>query len=127
MPEETEFSPQEIRDVEQSRRRFEQDTIARLSNVLPLDAARNEGRFYGRLIRGRPLNGIQRVGFFIIGSLFFWFAVFVLCSAFPKLSDFIGLVPISNRSALFYVPYAVISLLLGLVIIGKAVTPSRHR
>ncbi len=55
---------QETEHGEEARRRFEADAISRQSNVLPLDAARNEGRFYGKLIRGeRPLSGVQRIGF----------------------------------------------------------------
>jgi hypothetical protein len=68
----------EIEHEEETRRRFEADAILRQSNVLPMDAARNEGRFYGQLIRGsRPLNGVQRIGFFLVGSLFCWSAIFI--------------------------------------------------
>jgi hypothetical protein len=58
----------EIEHEDEDRRQFEADAISRQSNVLPLDAARNEGRFYGQLIRGeRQLNGVQRIGFFLVG------------------------------------------------------------
>jgi hypothetical protein len=70
---------QEIEREEESRREFEADLISRQSNVLPLDAARNEGRFYGQLVRGeRPLNGVQRIGFFLVGSLFCGSALFMV-------------------------------------------------
>jgi hypothetical protein len=38
---------QEIEHEEETRRRFEADALFRQSKVLPMDAARNEGRFYG--------------------------------------------------------------------------------
>ena len=46
--------------TKEARRQFEADAISSQSNVLPLDAARNEGRFYGKLIRGeRQLSGVS--------------------------------------------------------------------
>lgn len=56
MPEEP--SEQEIRRFEDDRHRFEADAVCRLSNILPLDAVRNEGGFYGQMIRGRPLSNV---------------------------------------------------------------------
>jgi hypothetical protein len=117
----------EIEHEEETRRRFEADAILRQSNVLPMDAARNEGRFYGQLIRGsRPLNGVQRIGFFLVGSLFCWSAIFILLGAFPRLFSFIGLpvTLIANKSvSVLYLPFAALSLVLGLKIIGRAITP----
>ncbi len=42
----------------------------RQENLLPLETARNEGRFYGLALKGRrQLTGVQRIGIFIIGML----------------------------------------------------------
>jgi hypothetical protein len=130
LPEETELpDEQEVRDFDESRRRFEVDAAGRLSNVLPLDAARNEGRFYGQLIRGRPLTGVQRVGFFLIGSMFCFFAVFVFLSAIPPLRHLTGLArPWPGETyAPFYVPFAVLWFLLGFAAVVKAFTPKKHQ
>src|SRR6202789_3305064 len=68
------------------------DTISRQSNVLPLHTARNEGLFYGRLIRGdRPLSGVQRIGIVLVGLLFCGSAIFILSGAFPQLFGIMGL------------------------------------
>ncbi|HXQ26170.1 MAG TPA: hypothetical protein VN822_07170 [Candidatus Acidoferrales bacterium] len=120
-------SRQEIEHEEEARRRLEADAVSRQSNVLPMDAARNEGRFYGRLIRGdRPPNGVQRVGFFLVGSLFCLSAIFIFGVAFPRLFSFIGL-PVAlagdKSVSVLYLPFAVLSLFLGLKVIGRAVAP----
>ncbi|MGH9782036.1 MAG: hypothetical protein ACRD33_09480 [Candidatus Acidiferrales bacterium] len=60
-------TPEEIA-LEESIQRFEADVLFRQSNVLPLDAAMNQGRFYGLLIRAsRPRNGLERAGFLLMG------------------------------------------------------------
>ena len=70
---------------------LERDFAARQSNVLPLDAARNEGSFYGKLFRGgRPLSGSQRIGFVLVGFIACAQAFFVICSAFPGLAAAVG-------------------------------------
>ena len=108
---------------------IQSDAERRLSSVLPLDAARNEGRFYGQIIRGRPLNGVQRVGFFLVGFLFCFFAIFLFAAAFPNLAGAVGLSSpaTATASALFYVPFAMISLLVGLAAIGKSLGRRRQR
>src|ERR1700735_936122 len=109
---------------QESLRRFEADAMGRQSNVPPLDAARNEGRFYGQLIRGeRPLNGVQRVGFFLVGTLFCLWSIFIAIGMFPRLFRFIGLAvtPMGDNSVSFvYLPLAALALLLGLKILGTA-------
>jgi hypothetical protein len=121
---------QEIEQAEETRR-FEADAISRQRNVLPLDAARNEGRFYGQLVRGeRPLNSVQRIGFFLVGNLFFWWAIFIVVGAFPRYFSGIGLhlEPMGGKSvSMVYLPFAALSLLLGLKIIGTAIMPRRHK
>ncbi|HTZ75066.1 MAG TPA: hypothetical protein VMB47_14175 [Candidatus Aquilonibacter sp.] len=113
---------------EEDIRRFEAEAASRLSNVLPLDAARNEGRFYGQLIRGRPLNAVQRIGFFLIGLLFCFSGIFGLAGALPKLAGLVGLAltPMDRGPSPFYIPFAAVSLLLGLAAIGKSLAPRRH-
>ena len=65
-------TPEEIA-LEEAIQRFEGEVAFRQSNILPMDAAINQGRFYGLLIRAsRPRNGIERVGFFFMGIL--WIA-----------------------------------------------------
>ncbi|HEV2615777.1 MAG TPA: hypothetical protein VGU63_04105 [Candidatus Acidoferrales bacterium] len=60
-------TPEEIA-LEEAIQRFEAETLFRQSNVLPMDAAFNMGRFYGLLLRAsRPRNGIERVGFLFMG------------------------------------------------------------
>ena len=104
---------QEIEQEERARQQFEADAVSSQSNVLPLDVARNEGRFYGSLIRGeRSLNGVQRIGFFLVGFLFCGSALFLVTGAFPEPARFIGLqvVPMGDKSvSMAYLPFAAIA------------------
>jgi hypothetical protein len=122
---------QGIEQAEETRRRFEADAISRQSNVLPMDAARNEGKFYGQLTRGeRALDSVQRIGFFLVGNLFLWSAVFIIVGAFPRFFSVIGLrlQSIGDKSiSIVYLPFAALSLFLGLKIIGTAITPRRRK
>lgn len=120
---------QQLGAGERGRRWLEAEAGSRQSNILPLDAARNEGRFYGRLIRGqRALNGVQRIGFFLVGSLFCCSAIFIVMLAFPHFFSMIGL-PVALKDtesvSMLYLPLAAIALFLGLKVIGRAVTPQR--
>ncbi len=128
MPENPHHSTRpEIEQGEQARRRFEADIVTRQNNVLPLDAARNEGRFYGKLISSdRPLSGTQRVGFFLVGSLFCGMAFFMVVDAFPGLLRFMDLhaLPTGDKSvAMVSLPIAALFILLGLRLIRSAVAP----
>ena len=99
----------EVEQGEDARGRFEEDAISHQSNVLPLDAARNERRFYGKFIHVRPLNSIRRVGFFLVGSLFCGLALFTVLGAFPGLLRFMDLrlVPMGDKSvAMVSLPFA---------------------
>jgi hypothetical protein len=122
---------QEIERGEEAGRRFEDDAISRQSNVLPLDAARNEGRFYGKLIRSeRSLSGIQRVGFFLVGSLFCGSAFFIVVGAFPGMLRFMNLhvVPMGDKSvSMVYLPFAALAFLVGLKLIHSAVAPRSRK
>jgi hypothetical protein len=121
----------EIEQGEEAQRRFEEDAISRQSNVLPLDAARNEGRFYGELIRSeRPLSGVPRVGFFLVGSLFCGSAFFIVVGAFPGLLRFMDLhaVPMGDKSvSMVYLPFAALASLLGLKLIRMAIAPRSRK
>jgi len=122
---------QEIGQEEENRRRFEADAISRQSNVLPMDAARNEGQFYGKLIRGeRAPNGVQRIGFFLVGFLFCSWAIFIVITTFPRLFGFIslGVEPISdNSTSKFYLPFAALAFFLGLKVIVSAIAPRKQK
>ena len=122
---------QEIEQEEKTRRQFEADASSRQSNILPMDAARNEGRFYGSLIRSeRSLNGVQRIGFFLVGFLFCGSALFIVTGAFPGLVRFMGLrvVPMGDKSvSMAYLPFAAIAFFLGLKLIGSAIAPRKRK
>lgn len=116
---------------EQGPRWIEAEGSSRQSNILPLDAARNEGRFYGRLIRGNyALNGPQRIGFFLVGALFCWSAIFIVMLAFPRFFGMIGL-PVALKGhesvSRLYLPVVAVMLFLGLKVIGRAVMPQRRK
>lgn len=73
MPDDPDNATAQEMELELEIRRFETEVVFRQSNVLPLDAAINQGRFYGLIIRAaRPKNGIERVGYFLFG--FMWVA-----------------------------------------------------
>jgi hypothetical protein len=60
------------RPQEGERGRLEMERNFQLSqeNVLPLETAWNEGRFYGLALKGsQQLTGVQRVGIFMLGFL----------------------------------------------------------
>ena len=119
-----------IEQQEKNRQQFEADALSRQSNVLPMDAARNEGRFYGQLIRGgRPLNGTQRVGFFLIGAMACGFGIFILAGIFPGFFSLIGFRgALSDKSeSILYLPVAAIVLLLGLRVLVTALMPHRRK
>jgi len=122
---------QEIEQEEKTRQQFEADASSRQSNILPMDAARNEGRFYGNLIRGeRSLNGVQRIGFFLVGFLFCGSALFIVIGAFPGLVRFMGLrvVPMGDKSvSMAYLPFAALAFFLGLKVIVSAIAPRRRK
>ncbi|MFZ0523755.1 MAG: hypothetical protein WAL95_22210 [Candidatus Acidiferrales bacterium] len=121
----------EIDHEEEDRRRFEADVVSYQSNVLPLDAARNEGRFYGQIIRGeRRLSSVQRIGFFLVGWLFCWWGIFLFMGAFPQAFGAIGLhiSPIGDKHILvLHLPFAALALLLGLKVMVRAITPHKRR
>ncbi|HTV59599.1 MAG TPA: hypothetical protein VMJ93_12080 [Verrucomicrobiae bacterium] len=55
-------------EFERGRAEMERGWRLRQQNVLPLPAAWNEGRFYGRALKGtQPLTALQRAGLFLLG------------------------------------------------------------
>jgi hypothetical protein len=66
------------------RQEMERDWKLRQENVLPLETAQNEGRFYGRVLKGsRPLTGVQRTGILLIGLQAVGFAAMMLFHDWP--------------------------------------------
>jgi len=60
-------TPEEIA-LEEAIQCFEAEVSFRQSNILPMDAAMNEGRFFGLLIRAsHPRSGLERAGFLLMG------------------------------------------------------------
>lgn len=69
---------------ERERQEMERDWKLRQENVLPLETAQNEGRFYGRALKGsRPLTGVQRTGILLIGLQAVGFAAMMLFHEWP--------------------------------------------
>jgi hypothetical protein len=69
---------------ERGRQEMERDWTLRQENVLPLETAQNEGRFYGRALKGsRPLTGVQRIGILLIGLQAVGFASMMLFHEWP--------------------------------------------
>jgi hypothetical protein len=65
---------------ENLRREFQR----RQENVLPLDAARNQGRFYGLVTLGKgPFTGAQRVGILLVAISLLGFGLVMLASSIP--------------------------------------------
>ncbi len=115
--------------IEEARERLESEFELNQSNVLPLDAASNEGRFYGSMIRGdRVLNPAQRIGFVLMGLLACGQALFVLLSAFPRLGQAIGMRAIAGGSQAVFLatlPFSALFFFQGVKFIIKAVTPNK--
>jgi len=127
MPENpSDATPQDIEE-ELNRQRFELDVLARQKNVLPLDAARNEGRFYGQLVRGdRSPSAVQRIGFVFIGMLLCAQAFFLVATVFPGLSNGdLRHRPIEN-ARLAVLPIAALFLFLAFKIIKNAIRPIKR-
>jgi len=59
-----------IKNEARDRLEMERNWQLRQENVLPLEAAWNEGRFYGLVLKGsKRFTSVQRVGIFLIGFL----------------------------------------------------------
>jgi len=116
--------------LEDARARLESEFELNQSNVLPLDVARNEGRFYGSMIRGnRALNPAQRIGFFLMGFLACGQAFFAVLGAFPQLAKAAGMrvFPTDNQAISYaYLAFSALILFIGVKLIVKAFTPNKQ-
>jgi hypothetical protein len=122
-------TPEELAN-EEALRRFEAEAAFHQSNVLPLDNAMNEGRFYGLLVRGgRPLTAVQRLGFLLIAFILGAPSFFVASGAFPQwryLTAFSSAAPAKGVS-MFYLPVSALVFLVSLRIVWVALRPSAKR
>lgn len=107
---------------EEALRRFETEAAFHQSNILPLDQAMNEGRFYGLLIRGnQSLTGVQRIGFLLIAILLFAPGLLLLFGAVPHFTQTVG----GELLGAMWILYALLAFLAGLRVVWVALKPSR--
>ncbi len=126
MPDESRDPTAEELANEKGLRRFEAEAAFRQSNVLPLDYAMNEGRFYGLLMRGgRPLTAVQRIGFVLIAIMLCVPGFFVALAAVPRWRYFIRGGVLGGGVPMLYLPLAALIFLAGIRVIWVALRPSR--
>jgi hypothetical protein len=90
MPDETRDATAQDIALEDDIQRFEAEVGFRQSNILPLDYARNLGRFYGLLIRAScPASLLGRAGFLMMGIL--WVGQLIFPSLLSVLFALAGL------------------------------------
>lgn len=112
MPDEPRDATAEELADEKGLRRFETEAAFHQSNILPLDSAMNQGRFYGLLIRGdQPLAITERIGFLLI--------------AFDSIGTSLG-TPVTGPWTV-YIPFSVLALLASLRIMWVALRPSAEQ
>lgn len=124
-------TPEEVAN-EEAIKHFEAEAAFRQSNVLPLDSAMNEGRFYGLLVRGGgPLSVVQRIGFALIGITMAGSAFLEICLTFPSLLARFGLpraeFGAAPSYAIVWLPFEAILFAGGIWLIAKALWPRRPR
>lgn len=124
-------TPEEVAN-EEAIKHFEAEAAFRQSNVLPLESAMNEGRFYGLLVgKSRPLGVAQRLGFLFIGITLSGSAFLAICFLFPsEFPAFALLQPEPTAVSAYrivWLPYSVILLAGGVWLILKALWPFRRR
>lgn len=111
---------------EQNLRRFELEADFHQSNILPLDQAMNEGRFYGLLIRGgQPLTPVQRIGLLMIAIIFCGPGLCVALASDPALKSVVGNGLLGGRAPVLYLSLTAIAFLVGMRIVWVALRPSR--
>ena len=77
-------------EAERGRLETERNWQLRQENILPLETAWNEGRFYGLVLKGsQRFTGVQRAGIFVLGLLAIGFAL----AMFLALARFHGVGP----------------------------------
>lgn len=112
MPDEPRDATAEELANEKGLRRFEAEAAFHQSNILPLDYAMNEGRFYGLLVLGgQPLSITQRIGFLLI--------------AFDGMGTSL-VMPVTGLWTV-YLPFSVLAFLMSLRIAWVALRPSAER
>jgi hypothetical protein len=112
------------------RQEMERDWKLRQENVLPVETAQNEGRFYGRTLKGnRPLTAIQRTGILLIGLQAVGFAAMMLFhegpypKVGPSLKSFHQHLP---DLPLIWIPVIFFAAALGLRFCWVALKPRRN-
>ena len=97
---------------------MERNWALRQENILPLETAWNEGRFYGRVLKGtQPLSGIQRAGILLLGvqfvgivAMMIWFD-WPFLKVGPTLRSFFPQLP---NVPLIWIPLLFLEFVLGL-------------
>lgn len=128
MPDEPrEATAEEVRE-EEERRRFEWEAAYRQSNVLPLDSARNEGRFYGLLAKGSlELSAPQRIGALLVGILWLAPGAWGVGLLWSTVAAVKRRQPSVHWENLAFLPICVLSLWLGLEICRAGFFAPRRR
>jgi hypothetical protein len=128
MPNESREPTVEELIAEKDLRRFEVEADFHQSNILPLDQAMNEGRFYGLLMRGgKSLTVVQRIGFLLIAVMLCLPNFFVILAAVPRWRHLISGGVLGSGVPMFYLPFAILLFLAGIRISWVALRPSRQQ
>lgn len=121
--------PSSSQDGEDDHLEMERDWQLRQQNVLPLETAWNEGRFYGLVLKGNQrLTGVQRAGILVLGLL----AIGAALITFPMLERFHGVGPSINSTywrrpdVVLSIPVIVLEFALGLRFCWVALKRSAH-
>jgi hypothetical protein len=128
MPDEPRDPTAEELASEEDLRRFEAEAALHQSNILPLDQAMNEGRFYGLLMRGgKSLTAVQRIGFLLVAIMLCVPNFFVILAAVPRWRRLISGGVLGGGVSTLYLPLAVLLFLAGIRVIWVALRPSRQQ
>ena len=76
-----------VEEFERGRLEMEVAWSLRQENILPLQRAWNQGRFYGLLLKGnQPFTALQRLTIFVLGleAMGAWLLIFLVDSHFMK-------------------------------------------
>jgi hypothetical protein len=115
--------------VERGRQEMEHDWKLRQENILPLETARNEGRFYGRALKGSRLTGVQRTGILLIGLQAIGFAAMMLFHEWPYPKIGLSLKSFHQHLPdvpLIWMPVILLGAAFGLRFCWVALKPSRN-
>lgn len=109
---------------------MERNWQLRQENVLPLEAAWNEGRFYGVVLKGRrPLTNVQRVGIFmlslqVLGTGLMTFVLYPYRVAGPSLKSIYQRLP---DVSLVWTPIILLEIAFALRLCWVAIKRPPHR